>query len=203
MKTYYKVVSKSVNIIFKYLFGLTIIGRENLAGVFSQRCIIASNHLSNFDPPLIGSSMPVAIHFMAKEELFKFKPFGWLISKFNATPVRRGVVDKRALTNINKILNNDETIVIFPEGSRKSFTAKPGIGMLAMNTKSSILPIYLENSNHLLKCLLRIKRLKIYIGKPLTPDFYQDLEVNKESYRDLSRSILDIINGLKDGNKIS
>jgi len=203
VKAYYRIISKSVNIIFKYVFGLKIIGRENLQDVFSQRCIIASNHMSNFDPPLIGSTMPIAIHFMAKEELFKFKPFGWVISKFNATPVRRGVVDKRALTNINKILNNDETIVIFPEGSRKSFTAKPGIGMLAMNTKSSILPIYLENSNHLLKCLFRIKRLKIYIGKPLTPDFYQDLEVNKESYRDLSRSILDIINGLKDGNKIS
>lgn len=160
MKAYYKIVSKSVNIIFKYVFGLKIIGKENLEGVFSQRCIIASNHLSNFDPPLIGSTMPVAIHFMAKEELFKFKPFGWIISKFNATPVRRGVVDKRALTTINNILNNDETIVIFPEGSRKSFTAKPGIALLAMNTKSSVLPIYLENSNHLFACLLRIKKTK-------------------------------------------
>merc|ERR1711879_755528 len=112
------VISSSVKWIFKYIFGLKIIGQENYGHVFEQRCIIASNHMSNLDPPIIGSVMPISIHFLAKEELFKFKPFGWLISKFNATPIRRGVVDKRALSTINNILNNDETIVIFPEGSR-------------------------------------------------------------------------------------
>jgi len=200
VKTYYKVVSKSVKWIFRFVFGLKIIGEANYGNVFSQRCIIGSNHMSNFDPPIIGSVIPVTIHFLAKEELFKFKPFGWLISKFNATPVKRGAVDKRALTRINEILNNDETIVIFPEGSRKSFTAKPGIGMLAMNTKANILPIYLENSNHLLQCLFRIKRLKMYIGKPLDKTYYQDLETNKENYRALSKNILEIIYGLKNGN---
>jgi len=200
MKTYYKIVSRSVKVIFKYIFGLKVIGAENYQDIFSQRCIIASNHLSNLDPPLIGSVMPISIHFLAKEELFKFKPFGWLISKFNATPVKRGVVDKRALTTINDILSNEETIVIFPEGSRKSFSAKPGIGMLAINTQSSILPVYLENSNHLLQCLFRIKRLKMHIGKPIQPSFYRDMEANKENYRLLSQNILDIINGLKNGN---
>jgi 1-acyl-sn-glycerol-3-phosphate acyltransferase len=142
--------------------------------------------------------MPIAIHFLAKEELFKVKPLGWLISKFNATPIRRGVVDTRAITKINEILSKEETIVIFPEGSRKSFTAKPGIGLLAMNTQSRILPVYLENSNHLFQCLFRIKRLKMYIGKPLDKSYYENLELNKESYRQLSKNILDIINGLKD-----
>lgn len=200
MKAYYRIISKVSFIVFKYIFGLKVIGKENLRDVFSQRCIIASNHMSNFDPPLIGSTMPVAIHFMAKEELFKFKPFAWLIAKFNATPVKRGVVDKRALNTINKILNNDETIVIFPEGSRKSFTAKPGIALLAMNTKSAILPIYIENSNHLFRSLLRIKKLKMYIGKPIKPEYYQNLELNKDNYREFSHEILNIINGLKDGN---
>lgn len=200
MKTYYRVVSKSVYWIFKYVYGLKVIGEANYGDVFTQRCIIGSNHMSNLDPPIIGSVMPIAIHFLAKEELFKFKPFGWLITKFNATPVKRGVVDKRALTTINEILNKDETIVIFPEGSRKSFTAKPGIGMLAMNTEANILPIYLENSNHLIQCLFRVKRLKLYIGKPLSKSYYENMQPNKENYRLLSQNILDIINGLKNGN---
>ncbi len=198
MKTYYKVISRATRWMFKYIFGLKIVSEGDYSEVIKERCIIASNHLSNFDPPLIGSTMPIAIHFLAKEELFKVKPLGWLISKFNATPIRRGVVDTRAITKINEILNKEETIVIFPEGSRKSFTAKPGIGLLAMNTQSRILPIYLENSNHLVQCLFRIKRLKMYIGKPLDKSYYENLELNKESYRQLSKNILDIINGLKD-----
>lgn len=200
MKTYYKVVSKIVKWGFKYIFGLKIIAEYDYADVVKERCIIASNHMSNFDPPLIGASMPIAIHFLAKEELFKFKPFGWLITKFNATPVKRGVVDKRAINQVNEILNREETIVIFPEGSRKSFTAKPGIGLLAINTKSTILPVYLENSNHLFKCLLRIKRLKVYIGKPIEKSYYEAMEANKDNYRALSKDILDKINGLKNGN---
>ena len=200
MKTYYKVISRSAKWMFKYIFGLKIIAECNYAEVIKERCIIASNHMSNFDPPLIGSVMPISIHFLAKEELFKFKPLGWAITKFNATPVRRGVVDKRAINNINEILNRDETIVIFPEGSRKSFTAKPGIGLLAMNTQSKILPVYLENSNHLFQCLFRIKKLKMYIGQPIEKNFYEKMEINKDSYRLLSKDILDRINRLKNGN---
>ncbi len=200
MKTYYRVISKASKWMFKYIFGLKVVAESDYTEVFKERCIIASNHMSNFDPPLLGSVMPIAIHFLAKEELFKFKPLAWIITKFNATPVKRGVVDKRALTNINEILNREETIVIFPEGSRKSFTAKPGIGLLAMNTQSKILPIYLENSNHLFQCLFRIKRLKMYIGKPLDKTYYENLELNKENYRALSKDILDKINGLKEAN---
>jgi 1-acyl-sn-glycerol-3-phosphate acyltransferase len=185
---------------FKYIFGLKVVSKCDYAEVLKERCIIASNHMSNFDPPLIGSTMPIAIHFLAKEELFKFKPLGWIIRKFNATPVRRGVVDKKAISNVNDILNRDETIVIFPEGSRKSFTAKPGIGLLAINTKCNILPIYLENSNHLWQCLFRIKRLKIYIGQALDKDYYENMEANKDNYRALSKDILEKINGLKNGN---
>lgn len=200
MKTYYKVVSRTVGWIFRNIFGLKVITEIDYSQVIKERCIIASNHMSNFDPPLIGSTMPIAIHFLAKEELFKFKPAGWLITKFNATPVKRGVVDKRAISKINEILNKDETIVIFPEGSRKSFTAKPGIGLLTINTKAKILPVYLENSNHLWQCLFRLKKLRIYIGKALDESFYENMEPTKENYRLLSQQILDIINGLKNGN---
>ena len=200
MKTYYKVISRIVKWGFKYIFGLKVVAKCDYAEVIKDRCIIASNHMSNFDPPLIGATMPTAIHFLAKEELFKFKPFGWAITKFNAIPVKRGVVDKKAINKVNDILNRDETIVIFPEGSRKSFTAKPGIGLLAMNTQPKILPVYLENSNHLFQCMLRIKKLRMYIGQPLEKSYYENMELNKESYRSLSKDILDKINGLKNGN---
>ena len=197
MKTCYHFISGTAKLVFKYIFGLKIIAECDYVEVLKQRCIVASNHMSNFDPPIIGSAMPVYLHFLAKEELFKFKPLGWTISKFGATPIRRGVVDKRALAKVNEILNNEEAIVIFPEGSRKSFTAKPGIGLLAMNTGSQILPIYLANSNHLIQCLFRIKKLRLYIGKPLAKSSYENMENNKESYRKLSHDVLDIINGLK------
>jgi len=197
MKTYYKITTTIIGSFFKYIFGLKIIADYDYAEVLKQKCIIASNHMSNFDPPIIGSVLPGTIHFLAKEELFKFKPLGWFITKFGATPVRRGVVDKRAITRVNEILDNEGVIVIFPEGSRSSFTAKPGIGLLAMNTGAQVLPINLENSNHIWQCLFRIKKLRLYIGKPIDKSSYENMELNKDSYRELSHNILEIINGLR------
>ncbi len=193
----YKIFRKLINIKVKYILGAKVVALCDYEKVSKSRCIIASNHISNFDPPVVGSFIPTPIHFLAKEELFKFRPFGWLISSFNAIPVKRGVVDKRAIKSVNEILNKDESILIFPEGSRKNFTAKPGIGLLALNSKSRILPVYVENSNHIFQCLFRIKRLKIVFGKPIEPSYYENLPLEKSSYRQFSNEILEIIKGLK------
>ena len=197
MKQFRNIVRKSVFFVVKNILGAKIVAQCDYKKLSTERCIIACNHMSNFDPPIIGCLFPTNIHFLAKEELFRFKPLAWLITSLNAISIRRGVVDKNAIQNINNVLNKDEAILIFPEGSRKSFKAKPGIGLLAMNTKSRVLPIYMENSNHLCAVLFRLKKLTIYIGDSIEPSVYADMPLHKDSYRTLSKDILDKINGLK------
>jgi 1-acyl-sn-glycerol-3-phosphate acyltransferase len=77
--------------VFKILFRLRVEGLENIPA--EGQVIFASNHLSNFDPPLVGAAATRPISFMAKEELFKNPLFGSIIRALRAFPVKRGTGD--------------------------------------------------------------------------------------------------------------
>ncbi|HEX6512344.1 MAG TPA: lysophospholipid acyltransferase family protein, partial [Chloroflexota bacterium] len=80
--------------------------------------IVASNHLHNCDPPLLGGVLPRYVRFMAKREAFKF-PWGWLFaSAYGAFPVNRGQIDRRALREAERILAGGGVVGMFPEGHR-------------------------------------------------------------------------------------
>jgi 1-acyl-sn-glycerol-3-phosphate acyltransferase len=87
--------------------------------------------------------------------------------------------------------------VIFPEGSRSSFKAKPGIGKIAVQTNKDILPIYIANSNKLFACLFRKKRLTFVVGKKLKINDFMEYGDNKQNYRRIANHVLEKINELK------
>ena len=110
--------------------------------------ILASNHVSNFDPLLVGLGARREVHFLAKEELFTAsRLFAWLIRAFNAWPVRRGGGDAAAIRRCSWLLGKRQTVVLFPEGTRSKTgdmnQFKPGIGMLAINNHVPVVPVYL------------------------------------------------------------
>jgi 1-acyl-sn-glycerol-3-phosphate acyltransferase len=201
MRGIYRLAIWLIRIFMKIAGNYTIINRERISEWKS--CIIAANHISYFDPPFIGSVLPEEIHFLAKSELFRIPLFGRLISFFNAIPVKRGVLDRNTIAEVKSILQNDRSILIFPEGSRKSFTAKPGIGILVHEMNVPILPVYIENTNKLSSCLLRKKRVKIYVGNLIRPEEYASLPEEKKTYRYIAENILERIKRLPDENQIS
>ena len=110
--------------------------------------ILASNHVSNFDPLLVGLGASREVHFLAKEELFAAsRLFAWLIHTFNAWPVRRGGGDPAAMKRCSWLLGKRQTIVLFPEGTRSRTgdlsPFKPGIGMLAITNRVPVVPVHL------------------------------------------------------------
>jgi 1-acyl-sn-glycerol-3-phosphate acyltransferase len=110
--------------------------------------ILASNHVCNFDPLLVGLGARREIHFLAKEELFKASRwFDWLIRTYNAWPVRRGGADAAAIRSCSWLLGKRQTIVLFPEGTRSKTGDingfKPGIGMLAISNRVPVVPVHL------------------------------------------------------------
>jgi 1-acyl-sn-glycerol-3-phosphate acyltransferase len=110
--------------------------------------ILASNHVCNFDPLLVGLGAGREIHFLAKEELFgASRWFNWLIRTYNAWPVRRGGADSAAIKRCSWLLGMRQTIVLFPEGTRSKTGEinqfKPGIGMLAVNNRVPVVPVHL------------------------------------------------------------
>ena len=196
MRLFYNIVISFVRIYMKIFWGLKIVGKENMADI--QNVILAANHISVNDPPFIGSIMPIEISFLAKSELFKNKIFASLIGYFNSIPIRRGAIDRKALERVGERIKDGKSILIFPEGTRKSDKAKPGIGKIALETQTDIVPVYIKNSDSFWKCFFRKERLCIVIGKRYHIKNFELKENAKDNYREFSKMILDKINEMKD-----
>jgi 1-acyl-sn-glycerol-3-phosphate acyltransferase len=135
--------------------------------------LIACNHISFWDPPLVGSLVPREVHFLAKEELFRNRLFGWLISQYNSIPIRRGPQARSALRGAEDVLAQGGAVVIFPEGtrSRSGDFLPPGAGVarLAAHGRAPVLPVYISGSNQIRRSMLRQVPVRISFGSAMMP----------------------------------
>jgi 1-acyl-sn-glycerol-3-phosphate acyltransferase len=86
--------------------------------------------------------------------------------------------------------------MIFPEGSRKSFTAKPGIGLVVRETGASVLPVFIKYDTMFRIGSFKKRKVTIYIGERMDTFKYMELPNEKDTYRLISKEILDTINKL-------
>src|SRR5512134_1457256 len=98
------------------LSGWEVRGREQVPR--EGGLIVASNHISFWDPPLVGTAAIRELHYLAKEELFRTPVLGPFIRTFNAIPIRRGVADLSGLTKAMDMLRAGRALLMFPEGTR-------------------------------------------------------------------------------------
>lgn len=154
-------------IFFAIVARVRLSGLENIpaAGPF----IIASNHLSWFDVPLIPVYFSRPVIYMAKEETFLGR-IGWLVRFLGAFPVKRGEADRQALRTADEQLKEGNIIVIFPEGTRsKTHTmaqGHSGLGMIALRSAAPVLPVAVTGSEKLLKKFR--PRVTVTYGQPMT-----------------------------------
>ena len=130
--------------LFKFLFPFEFYGQERLKkGAF----IIAANHASFLDPPLLGLACPEPVHYLAKDSLFKIPIFGFLIRKMNAHPLKGDASDIGVLKGALKLLLEGSKVILFPEGKRsfdnKLSAIKPGLSLLVSKTDARIVPTYI------------------------------------------------------------
>lgn len=127
-------------------YRMEIKGAENIPD--NGAVIIASNHVSNLDPLLLGAALPRRVHFMAKEELFKTPIIGWICRTLGAFPVRRGASDRNAIKKAFNILKQGKMLAIFPEGTRsKDGTLRqlaPGTMMIAAKSDAALVPVVIK-----------------------------------------------------------
>jgi 1-acyl-sn-glycerol-3-phosphate acyltransferase len=150
----------------KVLNGWEVRGRENVPR--EGGLIVASNHISFWDPPLVGAAAKRELHFLAKEELFRTALVGPLIRAFNAIPIRRGMADLRGLSRAIELLKSGGALLVFPEGSRmrdgQLHPARPGVGLLAVSGNATIVPAYTLGTNRPARWLLRREKVRIRFG---------------------------------------
>jgi len=113
--------------------------------------ILACNHISNLDPPIMGISTPRRLHFMAKVELFKNPIRGWWLKKLWAFPIKRGAPDLGALKESIKYLKQGDPVLVFPEGTRRIgnqvMKPQPGTGFLALKSQAPVVPVFIKGSD--------------------------------------------------------
>jgi 1-acyl-sn-glycerol-3-phosphate acyltransferase len=185
----------------KSLWGYEVINKEWLYNAKSS--LIASNHISYYDPPFIGAVTPYEISYLAKAELFKNKLFAALIRALNAIPIVRNATDLKGITNIIKVLNEGKSLLLFPEGTRHGTSIKPGVGMFAMKLKKDILPLYIENTDRLSSCVFSKRKIRIIVGEPIQVAYFADWEMTKENYQKLAEYTYSKIMELKNEYQIS
>lgn len=107
--------------------------------------ILASNHASYLDPPLVGSGLPRGINYLARESLFRFPGMGALLRSWSAVPVDRDGGGAAGLKAILERLLAGGAIILFPEGTRtqdgKLQPARSGIGLTVIKSDAVVIPV--------------------------------------------------------------
>lgn len=162
--------------LFLFLFTrFRVKGRQNVPR--QGPVLVASNHLSLMDPPVVGVSMRRTIIFMAKEELFRSRFSGYFIRRFGAFPVHRGRFDREAIRQAEQTLAKGRMLVMFPEGHRRGqegYTPEGYVGaaLIAMRSKAPVLPVGITGTEAIRgwKWFFRRPRITVNIG----PAFHLD-----------------------------
>jgi 1-acyl-sn-glycerol-3-phosphate acyltransferase len=159
-------------LLFKVFCRWEVRGRENVPA--AGGAILAPNHISHLDPPLVGSAITRPVNFLAKRELFAVPIFGNIIRRTRAFPISRDRPDKEALKKAYALLAAGEILVMFPEGTRSpdGRLQKPetGLAMIAAKAGVPVIPVALIGSNRALpkgSFLFRPAKIKVQIGAPL------------------------------------
>jgi 1-acyl-sn-glycerol-3-phosphate acyltransferase len=107
--------------------------------------ILASNHLSFLDPPLVGSGVNRGINYMARKTLFRYPGIGALLRSWNAVPVDRDGGSAAGLKEILDRLKRGGAIIMFPEGTRsltgELLPARSGIGLAIIKSTAPVVPV--------------------------------------------------------------
>lgn len=199
----YTVTVAILFVLLKLFFRIKIIGAENIPkkGAF----LLASNHASYLDPPILAVgcydyNRGRRLSFLAKDELFASKLFGWYISKLGAFPIKRSFGDIGAIRESIRRIREGKPLVVFPEGERSPDgslqAAFPGIALLATKTNIPIIPAYIKGAEEVLSVKnkrFKPHRIAVKFGKPLY--FYHK---GPQAYSEATQRIMSALKELKD-----
>ena len=136
--------------------------------------ILASNHASFLDPPLVGSGVKRGINYLARENLFRFPVMGWVLRQWQVVPVDRDGGGAAGLRAILDRLLRGGAIILFPEGTRtrdgKLQPARSGIGLTVIKSTAPVVPVRVFGTFEAYGRHLRLprpRRVAVKYGQPM------------------------------------
>ncbi len=161
-----------VGFVTRLLHPVTVEGLERLP---RNGVLLCPNHSSDWDPFLIALSLPknYRLHIMAKEELFRFKPLGWVLRKVGVFPVSRGNSDIQSVRTAIQAIKSGDNLLIFPEGTTihngigyhdgLPAHAKAGVAVIGVRTGAVMVPVFVDGEKKL------FHRTRLIFGQPYQP----------------------------------
>jgi len=184
--------------VYKLVYNFKIEGIENIPQ--DRPLVMASNHRSYADPVILTIPMKRPVTYMAKEELFKNKLFGWFITKLGAFPVRRGAGDMQVIEDSIGILNSGRNLVIFPEGTRskdgKVGKGKTGVALIAAKSGADVIPCGIIFEGEKLKFR---SKLTLRFGKVIPAEEIAVEDASPKSLKGVKKRIMSAITELVEG----
>ena len=199
MEPLYGVCHYALRQIYDIFFRGEVGGVEHLPSDGSF--IIASNHASHLDPPLVGSQISAQMAFFARKTLWKPGIASWWLDGVGTIPVDRdGGSDVTAIKRVLLSLKQHKPVILFPEGTRSPDgnlqAPKPGVGLLACRTQVPVVPARVFGSFQAFgkDGKLRLGTpISIVFGPALQPKEYDNAEDGKERYQRASERIMSAI----------
>ncbi len=175
-------------------FPLAVTGRENLS--VGRGFIIASNHVSNMDPFILGLASRRRLSYVAKDSLFYNKFLRYLLYRVDAFPIKRGGADFRAMRETLRRLKKGAAVVLFPEGTRQGAGIErkihEGIGFIVAKAGVPVIPAFIKDSEKVLppgSRALKRQRVTVIFGEPLH-------FVKQQSYADIAHQVMERVSSL-------
>lgn len=192
--TFYKFAKALVSGFFRTFYRVHVSGEENIPN--EGAVIIAPNHTSAADPIILGVITERQIHFMAKAELF-FPPLGAILRALGAFPVHRKAGDVVALKTSLSVLSEGDVLCVFPQGTRcpgvelrdTADSIKSGVGLMAMRSGASVVPVYFKTKGNKLRMF---RRNDVIFGEVIKPEEFSAFE-GRTKYSDAASLIFDRI----------
>jgi len=143
MNPIYRIGWHGFRAIYRFYFTWRVYNAERVP--LTGPVILASNHASFLDPPLVGAGLKRDINYLARETLFRFPVVGWVLRNWNSVPVDReggGAAGLRAI--LDRLLDGG-AIILFPEGTRTRTgelqPARSGIGLTVIKSTAPVVPV--------------------------------------------------------------
>jgi 1-acyl-sn-glycerol-3-phosphate acyltransferase len=198
----YKLAQILIRFILRINGGIIVKGMENIPA--AGGVIIAANHISYIDPPLIGAVLPRRATFMARKGLFEMPLLSWIM-KQTAIPVDRQRTLPSTIKEAVRRLKSGDAIVLFPEGKRSEtgdlLEGKRGIGMLTSLSRVPVVPTLIKGTDRALPVdarWLKRARITVVFDKPIYYTFRHEENYPVHLiYEDISKKIMTAIGELK------
>lgn len=188
----YPVIRFLSSLVCKILFFVRIEGSENIPK--KGAAILAANHTSFWDAPIILMPTDRPVRAMGKAELFENKLIGACLRAAGAFPVHRGTNDITAIKTALRTLKDGGVFAIFPTGTRvkegDDADAKAGVALIASKSGAPVIPIAIRGGFKL------FHRVTIHIGKPLYVKNENGTKPSSEELKLYADAILNKINSL-------